>query len=204
MLRTDPPLLAVSIFSAAVLLFFILDPLGNLPVFNHLLGGVAPERRGRVVLRECLIALVALLVFLFLGRHILGALSLRQESLSIGGGVVLFLIALKMVFPEHGVGASRNETRGEEPFIVPLAIPLVVGPSALAFLLLLTSKHPGRVWDWALAVVAAWAATTALLLVSARIENWLGARTPRAIEKLAGMLLILIAVQMFLDGLAKR
>ncbi len=197
-------MLPTSVLSASLLLFFILDPLGNLPVFNHLLAGVPPERRVRVILRECLVALGVLLLFLVMGRPFLDALALRPETLSIGGGLVLFLIALKMVFPEHGIGSGRDKAQGEEPLIVPLAIPLVAGPSTLAFLLLLTSKAPGRILEWTLALVLAWAASTCILLASARIERWLGARTLRAIEKLAGMLLILLAVQMFLDGLAPR
>ena len=190
----------MTLLSASLLLFLILDPLGNLPVFNHLLSPVPVARRRQVILRECLIALGVLLVFLFAGRSIMGVLGLQQPTLSIGGGVILFLIALKMVFPEHGVGTGKGEAK-EEPFIVPLAVPLFAGPSALAFVLLLTSNHPGRTGDWVAAILIAWATATSLLLASTRIENWLGPRTLRAVEKLAGMLLILLAIQMILDGL---
>jgi len=190
----------MSLFSASLLLFFILDPLGNLPVFNHQLSQVDPARRARVILRECLIALGVLLLFLLAGKAIMGILGLEQPTLSIGGGVILFLIALKMVFPEHGIGSGGGEPK-EEPFIVPLAIPLFAGPSALAFVLLLASNHPGRTMEWVGAIVAAGAASSAILLASSRIEKWLGQRALRAVEKLAGMLLILIAIQMILDGL---
>ena len=192
----------MTLLSASVLLFIILDPVGNLPVFNHLLAAVPPPRRKRVILRECLIALAILLLFLFAGPTIMGLLGLQQPTLSIGGGIILFLIALKMVFPEHGVGTGKPEAK-EEPFIVPLAVPLFAGPSALAFVLLLTSNHPGRIGDWVAAILLAWAAATVLLLASTRIERWLGPRTLRAVEKLAGMVLILLAIQMILNGLPR-
>lgn len=190
----------MTLLSASLLLFIILDPLGNLTVFNHLLAPVPPARRRWVVLRECLVALGVLLVFLFAGRHIMDVLGLRQPTLSIGGGVILFLIALKMVFPEHGVGTGKGEAK-EEPLIVPLAVPLFAGPSALAFVLLLTSNHPGRTGEWVAAILIAWAVATLLLLASTRIERWLGTRVLRAVEKLAGMLLILLSIQMILNGL---
>ena len=186
-------------FSAALMLFFILDPLGNLPVFNHQLADVPRVRRRAVILRECLIALAVLMIFLLAGKPFMQTLGLKEQTLTLGGGVVLFLIALKMVFPEHGIGTGA-ETPAEEPFIVPLAIPLFAGPSALAYVLLLASNHPERQGDWVLAIGAAWAAATIILLGSSRIESLLGSRTLRAIEKLAGMLLILLALQMILDG----
>lgn len=189
----------MTIFSAALMLFFILDPLGNLPVFNHHLADVPRQRRKKVILRECLIALGVLLLFLVAGKSFMQILGLKEQTLTLGGGVVLFLIALKMVFPEHGIGTSI-ERSAEEPFIVPLAIPLIVGPSALAYVLLLASNHPERQLDWMLAIGMAWAATTVILLAAPRIESLLGQRALRAIEKLAGMLLILLALQMILDG----
>jgi MarC family membrane protein len=190
----------MTLLSASLLLFIILDPLGNLPVFNHLLASVPAGRRRRIILRECLIALGVLLLFLLAGRPIMGVLGLEQPTLSIGGGIILFLIALKMVFPEHGVGTGKGEVK-EEPFIVPLAVPLFAGPSALAFVLLLTSNHPGRTGEWVAAVGIAWLASALILLASDRIEKWLGPRFLRAMEKLAGMLLILLAIQMVLNGI---
>jgi len=184
--------------SAAVMLFLILDPLGNIPVFNSVLSGLPEGKRRRVIVRELLIALMVLLVFLFAGRSILGFLGLEQGSLSIAGGVVLFLIALNMVFPTKGL---QVEPEREDPFIVPLAVPLIAGPSAVAALILLATSQPGRLWEWAGALLMAWLTTAVILLASSSFMAILGRRGLRALEKLMGMLLIMIAVQMFLNGL---
>lgn len=184
--------------SAAVMLFLILDPLGNIPVFYSLLAGMPEARRRKVILRELVIALGVLLVFLFAGRSILHFLGLQQSSLSIAGGVILFLIALNMVFPTKGI---HSEVESDDPFIVPLAVPLVAGPSAIAALLLLVTSQPDRLWEWAGALCVAWLLSAIILLASTRLMALIGNRGLRAIEKLMGMLLIMIAVQMFLDGL---
>ncbi len=184
--------------SAAVMLFLILDPLGNIPVFHLLLGGLPESQRRKVILRELVIALGILMIFLVAGQSILKFLGLQQSSLSIAGGVVLFLIALNMVFPSKGV---HSELADDEPFIVPLAVPLVAGPSAIAALLLLATSQPTRLWEWAGALGLAWLASAFILLASTKLMAWIGNRGLRAIEKLMGMLLIMIAVQMFLNGL---
>lgn len=184
--------------SAAVMLFLILDPLGNIPVFHALLAGLTEAQRRKVILRELIIALGVLLVFLFAGRSILHFLGLQQSSLSIAGGVILFLIALNMVFPTKGI---HSELESDDPFIVPLAVPLVAGPSAIAALLLLATSQPARLWEWAGALGVAWLLSATILLASTRLMAAIGNRGLRAIEKLMGMLLIMIAVQMFLDGL---
>jgi multiple antibiotic resistance protein len=183
--------------SAAVMLFLILDPLGNIPVFHALLAPLPEPQRRKVILRELLIALTVLLTLLFAGQAILRVLGLQPSSLSIAGGVILFLIALNMVFPAKGI---HSELEAVDPFIVPLAVPLVAGPSAVAALLLLASSQPGRIWEWAGALGLAWSASAIILLASTRLMKLIGNRGLRAIEKLMGMLLIMIAVQMFLDG----
>lgn len=185
----------MDIASAAILLFLIMDPLGNVPVFLSLLKAL-PERRRRVVLaRELLIALVVLLVFLYSGRALLELLHLREESVSIAGGIVLFLIGLRMVFPtREGVFGDLPDG---EPFIVPMAIPCIAGPSTIAALLLLA---PGRAADWTIALIAAWLASAAILFAATTLYRWLGERTLSALERLMGMLLVAISVQMFLDG----
>ena len=183
--------------SAAVMLFLILDPLGNIPVFHSLLAGLPEPQRRKVILRELVIALSLLLVFLFAGGSILHFLGLQQSSLSIAGGVILFLIALNMVFPSTGI---HSELESADPFIVPLAVPLVAGPSAIAALLLLATSQPARLWEWAGALGLAWLASAVILLGSTKLMTVIGNRGLRAIEKLMGMLLIMIAVQMFLDG----
>lgn len=185
--------------SAAILLFLIMDPLGNIPLFLTLLKNVAPERRQRVLIRELLIALAVLFAFLFAGEYVLRALQLRTESVSIGGGIVLFLIGVKMIFPPSE-GGIFGVVGNSEPFIVPMAIPSVAGPSTMAALLLLTQSYPGRTVDWGIALGSAWVATALILLSSTYLFRWLGESVLTAMERLMGMLLVALSVQMFLDG----
>jgi multiple antibiotic resistance protein len=185
------------IAAAAATLFFVMDPLGNMPVFNAVLSRFSPQRRAQIAARELVIALVILLVFLFAGTAVLEFLGLSQPSLSIAGGVLLFIIALRMIFP-HATGEVASEK--EEPFIVPLAMPMVAGPSTIAILLLLSSTEPERIWEWCTALVIAWAATTLLLTASPFLLRVLGSRGLRALERLMGMLLVLLATQMLLNG----
>lgn len=187
--------------SAGILLFLIMDPLGNIPFFLTLLKQVPPRRRTWVMARELLIALAVLIMFLLGGRVILHSLQLKQESVSIGGGIVLFLIGIKMVFPPRDGGIFGPVGPGE-PFIVPLAIPGVAGPSAMAALLLLTNSQPGRTAQWGVALFAAWLATAVILMSSTYIFRWLGESVLTAMERLMGMLLIALSVQMVLNGVA--
>jgi len=190
---------SMSTLSAGLLLFLIMDPLGNVPFFLSLLRNVSPERRRRVMIRELLIALVALFAFLLGGSYVLKALQLRPESISIGGGIVLFLIGVKMIFPpREGI---FGPVQGE-PFIVPLAIPGVAGPSAMAAVMLMTNSAPGRTVDWSIALFCAWLATALILLSSTYLFRLLGQSVLTALERLMGMLLIALSVQMFLDGVA--
>jgi multiple antibiotic resistance protein len=185
--------------SAAILLFLILDPLGNVPLFLSLLKPLPPRRRRVVLARELLIALGVLMLFLLGGQYLLAVMHLRQESVSIGGGIVLFLIGLRMIFP------SRDGMFGElpegEPFIVPMAVPLVAGPSGMAAVMLLSNSDDGRMGDWVLALLLAWAGTAAILFSATWLYRWLGDRVLVAVERLMGMLLVALSVQMFLDGL---
>ncbi len=185
------------IAAAAATLFFVMDPLGNMPVFNAVLSRFTPQRRAQITARELVIALVILLVFLFAGTRILEFLGLTQPSLNIAGGVLLFIIALRMIFPHAGAEVA---TEKDEPFIVPLAMPMVAGPSTIAILRLLSSTEPARIWEWCTALVIAWAATTVLLTLSPFMLRALGDRGLRALERLMGMLLVLLATQMLLDG----
>ncbi len=186
--------------SAALLLFLILDPLGNIPVFLGLLKPLAPERRRIVLMRELLIALGVLFAFLWGGRYVLEAMHLRQESVSIAGGIVLFLIGLKMIFPSPE--GMFGEKLDGEPFIVPMAIPLVAGPSGMASVMLLGSQEPARMADWSLALAIAWFGAAVILFSSIYLYKLLGPRVLVAIERLMGMLLVAISVQMLLDGVA--
>ncbi len=185
------------IAAAAATLFFVMDPLGNTPVFNSVLSRFPPRRRAQITARELVIALAILLMFLFAGTAVLEFLGLTQPSLSIAGGVLLFIIALRMIFP-HAAGEVASEK--DEPFIVPLAMPMVAGPSTIAILLLLSSTEPERIWEWCTALVIAWAGTTVLLTASPFLLRVLGDRGLRALERLMGMLLVLLATQMLLNG----
>ncbi|HWU71119.1 MAG TPA: YhgN family NAAT transporter [Pseudoxanthomonas sp.] len=185
--------------SAALLLFLILDPLGNIPIFLSVLKPLPPKRQRVVVVRELLIALVVLMGFLWVGRHFLELMHLRQESVQIAGAIVLFVIGIRMIFPRPE--GLMGELPGGEPFIVPLAIPLVAGPSGMAAVMLMGSNEPDRLGEWSLALLIAWGATAAILFSATMLYRMLGRRALTAIERLMGMLLVAISVQMFLDGI---
>jgi multiple antibiotic resistance protein len=186
--------------SAALLLFLILDPLGNIPVFLSLLTPLPGKRRRWVLIRELLIALGVLFGFLWAGRYVLEAMHLRQESVSIAGGIVLFLIGLKMIFPSPE--GMFGDSEGAEPFIVPMAIPLIAGPSGMAMVMLLSTQYPDRMGDWSLALTVAWLGTAVILFSATYLYKLLGKPVLVALERLMGMLLVAISVQMLLDGIA--
>ena len=188
----------MTILSAALLLFLILDPLGNVPVFLSVLKPLPPHRQRVVLVRELLIALAVLMAFLWGGKYALELMHLRQESVAIAGGIVLFLIGIRMIFPRPE--GLLGELPDGEPFIVPLAIPLIAGPSGMAAVMLMGSKDPGRLGDWSLALLIAWVATAAILFSATALYRWLGTRVLTAVERLMGMLLVAISVQMLLDG----
>jgi multiple antibiotic resistance protein len=181
-----------------VTLFLIMDPLGNIPLFLAILRPVKPERRQLVLLREIAFAYVVLLASLFVGRLALQVLGLRQETVSVAGGIVLFLIALRMIFPVDGGHAS--DSLDGEPFLVPLAVPLIAGPSTFAALLLLQRSAPAHTGSLLLALTIAWALSGAILLSSTFFYRVLRERGLMAMERLMGMLLVMVAVQMFMDG----
>lgn len=189
----------MTILSAALLLFLILDPLGNIPVFLSVLKPLPPKRQRIVLARELLIALVVLMGFLWAGKYALELMHLRQESVAIAGGIVLFLIGIRMIFPRPE--GLMGELPGGEPFIVPLAIPLVAGPSGMAAVMLMGSNEPARLWDWSLALLVAWGATAVILFSATLLYKWLGRSALTALERLMGMLLVAISVQMVLDGI---
>ncbi|MEO8739563.1 MAG: MarC family protein [Casimicrobiaceae bacterium] len=188
------------IFSAAVLLLLVMDPFGNVPLVVSTLRAVPIERRLRVVLRECLIAYGVLLAFLFGGHTFLKLMHLSDISLSIAGGVILFLIALKMVFSRKPE-ATAGDAVGGEPFIVPLAIPAIAGPSAMATVMLMVSRDPGHRISWVLALTGAMVVTTLVLLCADRLQRLLGERVVQAFERLMGLVLTALAVEMLLGGI---
>ncbi len=189
------------IATAAVTLFLIMDPLGNVPIFNAILSKLEPNRRPRVIGRELVIALLILLGFLFAGNEILAFLGLTQPSLNIAGGILLFIISLRMIFPSRAESNQGVET--DDPFIVPLAVPMIAGPSTIAVLLLLSSSKPEQIIDWSVALLLAWLVTTALLIASPKILALIGQRGARALERLMGMILVMLATQMLLNGISE-
>ena len=185
--------------AAVITLFLIMDPLGNIPLFLSALKSVRPERRRRVLLREILFAYLVLLACLFFGSFVLQFLHLEQDTISIAGGIVLFLIAVRMIFPSERFGEA-DELEGE-PFLVPLAVPLIAGPSTLAVLLLLQRTAPGQMGWLLLALTIAWALSALILLSSTILYRVLRERGLIAIERLMGMILVMMAVQMFMNGI---
>ena len=189
----------VSVTSAVVILFLVMDPLGNIPLFVSLLKNIDSRRRIIIVARECVIAYAVLVVFVFFGERLLKLLGLSDSSLNIAGGVILFLIALRIIF-KHPEGVFGDTLAGE-PFIVPLAIPAIAGPTAMATVILMASRSPERMGDWIIALTVAMAVTMTLLLFAERISLWIGERGLLALERLMGLLLTAIAVEMLLRGI---
>jgi MarC family membrane protein len=185
--------------SEVILLLFVVDPFGNVPTVNAMLAGTAPERRRIVVLRECAIAYVLLVLFMVFGGQLLSIMHLTQSSLSIAGGVILFMIAIRMVFPTSE-GIFGLQPQGE-PLIVPLATPLIAGPSALAAVMLLASNDPRNMALLAGALSATMVVATAILLAGEQLQRWLGVRVMQAIERLMGLVLTALAVEMLLSGI---
>lgn len=186
--------------SATILLILITDPIGNIPIFANALKHVEPARRPWVILREVLIAFALLLTFMFVGDGFLRVMNLSELSLQIGGGVILFLIALRMIFPPQGAGADQQEMMGE-PLIVPLAIPALAGPSALATVLLLVSQAPSRRLEWIAALSVTMAVSAIVLVLAERIQRIVGERFVVALERLMGLVLVAVSIEMLLRGI---
>lgn len=181
-----------------------MDPFGNVPVFVSVLRPVERDRRRWVIARELLIALGFLIVFLFGGEYLLDAIDISESSVTVAGGIILFLIALRMVFPSPGgVFGEDVEDASEAPLLVPLAVPLIAGPSALASVLFIMSNDPTRWLEWLAALLIAWAVTGAVLLLAPNLSRLLGRRGLVATERLMGMVLTAIASKMVLSGVAE-
>ena len=188
-----------SFASALVILLLVTDPVGNIPLFVALLRPVAAKRRPRVIMRECAIALAVLVAFALFGGRLLDIFGLSERSLNLAGGVILFLIALRMIF--HSPEGIFGDSHSGEPLIVPLAIPSIAGPAAIATVVLLVSRAPQRLPEWLAAIVIAMAVSLVTLLLADRISRWVGERALAAFERLMGLLLTAIAVEMLLRGI---
>jgi MarC family membrane protein len=190
-----------SFASALVLLLLVLDPLGGLPIYITIMRGVAPERRRWVAVREVGIAFVVLFVFMFFGDAFLRVMRLSERSLEVAGGVILMLVAIRMVFTSGD--SAYGVEKGREPLIFPLAVPLLAGPSAMATVLLLASRQPGRLLEWVAALSVAMLVSGTVLVLAGPIRRLLGDSVVSALEKLMGLVLTAIAVEMILAGLKR-
>jgi MarC family membrane protein len=189
----------VTVLSAILLLFLIMDPIGNVPLFLSILKNIPIERRRKIIVRELLIALLVLLFFMFIGKYILQSLQIAESSLGIAGGIILFLIAIKMIFP--GINHIVTHDEKMEPLVVPLAVPLIAGPSAIAAVILLMAQAPERWPEWIFALMVAWLIAGIILISSEKLGRALGVRALLAIERLMGILLMMVSVDLILDGI---
>ena len=189
----------MTILAAILLLVIIMDPIGNVPVFLSILKNIPIERRRKVLIRELLIALIVLLFFMFIGRYILQLLQIAESSLGIAGGIMLFIIAINMIFPGNKNMFAHNEKM--EPLVVPLAVPMIAGPSAIAAVILMMAQEPDRWKEWVFALIIAWLIAGVTLLSSETLGRKLGERALLAIERLMGILLMLVSVDLIIDGI---
>jgi multiple antibiotic resistance protein len=189
-----------SILSTAILLLFILDPFGNVPLLLSILKNVDQGKHRRIIIREMLIGLLILVVFLFFGEGFLSLFGLEPQAITIAGGIIFFVIGLKMIFPNPN-GQNLFTTSGDEdPLVVPIAIPMVSGPASIATLMLLAKTHPDKTSDIFLAMLLAWFVTSLVLLSAPKLYKILKRRGLVAMERLMGMLLLMMAVEMFIRG----
>ena len=190
-----------SFLSAFILLLLVLDPLGSLPIFIPIMRSVPPQRRALVAVREVGVAFAVLFAFMFFGESFLHVMRLSERSLEVAGGVILLMVAIRMIFGH--AGGVYGVPEGREPLIFPLAVPLLAGPSAMATVLLLASRQPDKVLSWVGALVCAMAVSGAVLLLCDRIRRLVGDSVVSALEKLMGLVLTAIAVEMILAGLKR-
>ncbi len=189
----------MTLLAAIFLLIIIMDPIGNVPVFLSILKNIPLERRKKIIIRELIIAFAILLFFMFIGRYLLQLLQIEQSSLGIAGGIILFIIAIRMIFPGTKPMFSHNQE--SEPLIVPLAVPMLAGPSAIAAVILLMAQEPSRWIEWTFAVFVASLISGIILISSESLGSKLGNRALTAIERLMGIFLIMVSVDFILDGI---
>ncbi len=188
-----------SILSTAIVLLFVLDPFGNIAILLPILEGMDNKRRYRIIIREVLIGLVILVFFLFFGDSFLEIFHFKTGSVTIAGGVIFFIIGIRMIFPDPNKGNVFSD--GSEPFIVPIAMPMIAGPAALATLILLSHNYPGQESKLLISLLMAWCISTVVFLVAPMLYRILKKRGLRAMERLMGMLLLIMSIQMITDGI---
>lgn len=188
----------IPLFTIIVILFLIMDPIGNISSFLQMVDKLPPKRVRWIVFREMLIALAFMLFFNFLGEFIFLVLQLDNQTVELASAVILFLTAIKILFPASN-SLRANLPKGE-PFIIPLAVPLIAGPSLLATIMLLAhleSSQPAML----IAILIAWAAAMIVLLFARQLQRALGSNGLMAGERLMGMLLVMLAVQRCMEGI---
>jgi multiple antibiotic resistance protein len=191
----------MSLLAMTFSLFLLMDPVGNVPLFIAILKDIPRKRQLQIIFRELMIALLTMITFHFVGDALLTALQIQQYAVLVAGGIILFLLSLKMIFPTgHDFDAITGKDK--EPFIVPLAIPLVAGPAVLAAIILYSRQQPDTHIPIT-AIVLAWAISTVILLSSAFLNKILGKRGILATERLMGLILTMMSVQMFLEGISQ-
>lgn len=191
----------LSLFSISLSLFLLMDPIGNIPFYISFLKGVDPKRQRAIIVRELLIALVIIVIFNFIGDALMHFLSIQEDTIQIAGGIILFLLCLKMIFPPTHDATDNLPHTAAEPFIVPLAVPLVAGPGVLAAVMIYARQEASH-WVMLGAILIAWFASLLILMGSSWLKNILGWRGIVAMERLMGLILTLIAIEMFLNGVS--
>lgn len=189
----------MTLFSTTIMIFLIMNPLGNLPIFLSTLKPIDPKRHTIIILRETFIAFIVLTVFMFFGEYFLRGVQISDQALGIAGGIILFLIALRMIFPSHQ--RERSSKNSGEPFMVPLAIPMTAGPGAMTTVMLLATQHTDHKFMVFFSLTLASIAFGCLVLSARYLSKFLGEKGLIALERLSGMMLTAVAVQMFLTGL---
>ncbi len=191
--------------STTFLLFFVMDPIGNIPIFAIVLENKTLKQKNWIVVREVIFSLIVLILFLFIGNSILNYLNISQSSLKISGSIILFIISIRMIFPMATHSQTQHYIFGElpegEPFLFPLAIPSLAGPSAITTVILISNQNPNMIDIWMISIFVSCILALLILLSSNYILRFIGKKGIYALEKLMGMALIAISVEMFLKGI---
>ncbi|GIX42479.1 MAG: UPF0056 inner membrane protein [Leptospiraceae bacterium] len=190
--------------STCLVLFFVMDPIGNIPLFLIVLEKIPIKKRKWIITREIFFAMLILIIFLYSGNSILKYLNISQFSLKISGSILLFLISIRMIFPpstqQQGTTVFGDLPEGE-PFLFPLAIPSLAGPSAIITVIVVSNQDPSKIHLWLFAIILSCLLALIILLSSNLISKFAGKKGIFAMEKLMGMILIAISTEMFLKGI---
>ena len=188
-----------TILSNAFALFLLMDSFGNIPIYLSILKGIDKKKHVQIIFRELLIALILFILFALFGNNFLSFLGISTKSMQLSGGIVLFILGMRMIFPAQG-----GQTYGldGEPFIFPLAVPLVSGPASLAAVMIYSHQDVSSL-RLITSILIAWAATTTILMLAGKLSDWIDPRGLSALERLMGLILIMIAIEMVLKGWAQ-